>query len=260
MKRRNFLKIAGCSTAFGIVTLNAKKVSALTSEGYPDWDMIDKLSLPRRCLVVDKLWHQKMTTNGCLALYHIEKGKTPTRLENINGKIVPKDPENFKGDRILVPTYPIEGKTTKEIIDQENRDFISMLEYSIGLYAHRISCPTGIPIHRSSAIRLFEELEATNLCVGHLLCNKRTLKNFQNTVKLYRHEKRRMKDENTIWGADILVSDCVVNNKMYALASPEFLGVFVERGSKNKNPRKRETGMMLPHAHGAATIDFSIIG
>lgn len=244
MKRRKFLQLAGCASAFGVMGMAIPKINA--SEKHPNWDTIDKLSLPRRCLTHDKIG------SGIVPCYTAGDGNADA--VSMQGVI-----RKNKDGNVLIPVVPITKKKTHTIIAEENRAFIDMLDCALDQGNIRIHSPTSV-INREALAQLFKTVEAHDLSVAHILCNEKTLKHLEKESLLLDYEKSDVRREY-LWGADIAVSNSVPNGKVYALAEEGFLGIFVDYcvaggGKKNDPYFCRSHGMLIADCNSVAELTY----
>jgi len=244
MKRRKFLKLAGCASAFGVMGLAIPTVDA--SEQHPDWSAINKISLPRRCLMYDQIG------SGVVPLYTAGEGSE--RAVTMEG-VVRKNKEG----NVIIPVSSIRKQKTHTIIAEENKLFLQMLDTALDYGNIRINYPCDI-LGRQALSELFKTVEKHDLVVARLLCNEKTLKHLEKESLLLDYEKSDTRKEY-LWGADIVVSESVPNGKIYALAAEEYLGIFVdyfyEGGGKRNDPYYlRNHGMLVADCHSVAELTY----
>ena len=279
LSRRNFLKLAGVSTA----SLAFNPLSLIPKDPY---DLAgEKRGIARHILMQDILpknaYARYVGGNhlSYMSYYHNSSGGKPNNNETIkthqriykhteerwndSEKIF----ENSSSSDILVPTGHITTKhrnmkdALQETMDVEDRLFINLAKHIF----KKQRCQTVKGNSLGNISDAFATIEQYDLITTSMLMNQNSFNKLKCLHKVTHTDlltAKEMKQESVgtigyLWSSSIILSDLMPRNTVYLFAPPDYFGVMPFRVPLYhcvKNYYIEEVGMLILNAHGMSQL------
>jgi len=208
----------------------------------------DYVGIARKCIFVDNV------PNGAPMWYD----KDPQFSAYVAGVMGSAPQEIIKGTRVELAPFPIvvlvripiletavrrfnildrsQVRARAEMAEQEDTQFISMLEYAATRATAKAGVTTGVYTQptRTSLAELYSLIEKNDAPVANVLMHATDYRHIRTWTgtdfdPVTRRELLKTGYMGDLWGAQIRISKIVTAKKVYALADPEFLGVISVR-------------------------------